>query len=38
MKELYSAGLIDMKRDGKFMNLSLRRDIWRAYLKRLSAL
>jgi DNA-binding transcriptional ArsR family regulator len=38
LKELYGAGLIDMKRDGKFTYPSLRRDIWRAYVKRLSAL
>lgn len=38
LKELYSAGLIDMKRDGKFAYPFLRRDVWSAYLKRLSAL
>jgi len=38
LKELYSAGLIDIRRDGKFAYPSLRRDIWKAYVKRLSAL
>ena len=38
LKELYSAGLIDITRDGKFAYPSLRRDVWKAYLKRLSAL
>jgi len=38
LKELYAAGLIDIKRDGKFAFPTLRRDIWKAYLKRLSAL
>ena len=38
LKELFAAGLIDITRDGKFAYPSLRRDIWKAYLKRLSAL
>jgi ArsR family transcriptional regulator len=38
LKELFAAGLIDMDKDGKFTYPSLRRDIWKAYLKRLSAL
>jgi len=38
LKELFSAGLIDMKRAGKFMYPTLRRNIWEAYVKRLSAL
>jgi ArsR family transcriptional regulator len=38
LKELASAGLIDVRRDGKFAYPTLRRETWRAYLKRLSAL
>ena len=38
LKELYSAGLIDLRRDGKFVYPTLRRDIWKAYLSHLSAL
>ena len=38
LKELYDAGLIGMERSGKFFHITLRRDIWKAYLKRLSAL
>lgn len=38
VKELHTAGLIDVERNGKFMMLRLRRDIWKAYLKRLAAI
>jgi ArsR family transcriptional regulator, arsenate/arsenite/antimonite-responsive transcriptional repressor len=38
LKELDAAGLIAMERCGKFTQLTLRRDVWKAYLKRLSAL
>ncbi len=38
LKELNEAGLIETERDGRCANLSLQRDVWNAYLKRLSAL
>jgi ArsR family transcriptional regulator len=38
LKELDAAGLINIERDGKFAYLTFRRDVWKAYLKRLSSL
>lgn len=38
LKELDAAGLIQVKRSGKYAHLTFRRDIWDAYLRRLSVL
>jgi ArsR family transcriptional regulator len=38
MKELQEAGLIEVEREGRAAKLTLRRDVWDAYLRELSNL
>lgn len=38
LKELETAGIIHIEREGKFARLTLRRDIWQAFLADLQRL
>lgn len=38
LKELETAGLVQVDRVGKFVHITLRREIWNAYLERLAGL
>jgi len=38
LKELETAGLVRAERDGRFINLSLCRDVWQAYIAELKKL
>jgi len=38
LQELEGAGLVSVRRDGKFAHISLRRDVLNAYVKQLSSL
>ena len=38
LKELQDVGLVEGERDGRSMRLSLRRDVWEAYLRELGTL
>ena len=38
LRELEGAGLVNVQREGKFAHISLRRDVLRAYVNRLSNL
>jgi ArsR family transcriptional regulator, arsenate/arsenite/antimonite-responsive transcriptional repressor len=38
IKELTNAGLIELRREGQFMHMKLRRNVWREYLSQLGKL
>jgi ArsR family transcriptional regulator len=38
LRELQEAGLVQVERDGRFVRMTLDRDMWKTYLKELSRL
>jgi ArsR family transcriptional regulator len=38
IKELSTAGLIDLRKEARFMHIKVRRKVWKEYLKELSKL
>jgi DNA-binding transcriptional ArsR family regulator len=38
LKELSNAGLIDLRKEAKFVHMKLRRKVWKEYLSRLNKL
>jgi ArsR family transcriptional regulator, arsenate/arsenite/antimonite-responsive transcriptional repressor len=38
LRELESAGLVNIEREGKFARISLRRDVWQSYVNWLSSI
>ena len=38
IKELSTAGLVDVRKQAKFVHIKLRRKVWKAYLSKLSKL
>jgi ArsR family transcriptional regulator len=38
INELSESGLIELRREGKFMHMQLRRSVWKEYLERLAKL
>ena len=38
LKELVNAGLVEMRREGQFAHMKLRRKVWRKYLSQLGKL
>jgi ArsR family transcriptional regulator, arsenate/arsenite/antimonite-responsive transcriptional repressor len=38
LKELVNAGLVEMRREGQFAHMKLRRKVWREYLSQLGKL
>ncbi len=38
LKELHAAGLVDLEKQGKFVQVTFRRDTWQSWLEEMSAL